>query len=126
MSDPSIIGSGKPHTVKLAEGSKVATQRPTRAAGGRLPEDLPLLVRAGQAPEPLADPVRKAAQLRSNSDTGADAASRRAPPRLAAETLSAPSLLLTRIAQLEQRNRSIRAQLERSTDATDKPGKVPR
>jgi hypothetical protein len=125
MSDPSIIGSGKPHTVKLAEGSKIATQRPTRAAGGRLPEDLPLLVRAGHAPEPLADPVRKAAQLRSNSDTAADVASQ-APPRLAAETLSAPSLLLTRIAQLEQRNRNIRAQLEPSTDATDKPGKVPR
>ncbi len=125
MSDPSIIGSGKPHTVKLAEGSNVATQRPTRTASGPLPEDLPLPIREGHAPEPLADPVRKVAQLRSKSDTGADVASR-ATPRLAAEPLSAPSLLFTRIAQLEQRNRSIRAQLERSTDATDKPGRVPR
>lgn len=125
MSDPSIIGSGKPHTVKLAEGSKVATQRPTRATGGRLPEDLPLPLREGHAPEPLPDPVRKVAQLRSRSDTGADSASRATSPG-AAETLSAPNLLLTRIAQLEQRNRSIRAQLERPTDTTDKPSGVPR
>ncbi len=125
MSDPSIIGSGKPHTVTLAEGSTVATQRPARAASDRLPEDLPLPVREGHAPEPLPDPVRKVAQLRTKSNTEDAIASRAAPPR-AAETLSAPSPLLTRITELEKRNRDIRSQLERATDANGKSGALQR
>lgn len=125
MSEPPIIGSGKPHTVTLAEGSSVATQRPTRAAGGRLPEEPPAPVREGQLPEPAPHPPRKTAHLRAQTQPAHVLGPRAAGPRPGSRILD-PSPLLTRIAQVEQRNGQIRARLAPSESSPKKAGTEPR
>lgn len=121
MSDPPIIGSGKPHTVSLAEGSTVATQRPTRAGGGRLPEEPHALVREGLAPDPAALAARKT-PLRAPPTQAARNVRSRADPPSPAGAIQDYSPLLTRIAQVEQRNGQIRARLAQANGAVNKTG----
>jgi hypothetical protein len=125
VSEPPIIGSGKPHTVTLAEGSSVATQRPTRAAGGRLPEEPPAPVREGLAPEPAMQATRKAAQLRP-SVQAAHVITPRAAQARPPSGIEDTSPLLARIAQVEQRNGRIRARLAQAGRSADKAGTEPR
>ncbi len=122
---PAVIGSGKPHTVTLAEGSSVATQRPTRAAGGRLPEAPPAHVREGLAPEPATPAARKTAQLQSAVQVARVVTARADQPRPAGR-LQDPSPLLTRIAQIERRNGQLRARLDQAGSGPDKARIEPR
>lgn len=102
MSQPPIIGSGKPHTVTLKPGSNVAVSTPPRG-----PEE------TGQA-----DGGRREARLRSGPDperaarivTPALTPAPARPHRQAAEPAHAPApaglsdAVLQRIQQLKQRN----------------------
>lgn len=102
MSQPPIIGSGKPHTVSLKPGSNVAVSTPRRG-----PED------TGTAGN-----ERRDARLRTQADPAraarpATGDARQAPVRAAAPTTrpapaQAPAglsdALLQRIEQLKQRN----------------------
>ena len=125
MSEPPIIGSGKPHTVTLAEGSSVATQRPTRATGGRLPEEPPAPAHDGLAPELAMPATRKAAQLRPQAQAARVIPARADLPRTAGR-LEDPSPLLTRIAQIERRNGQLRARLDQAGSGPDKARIEPR
>ena len=121
MSDPPIIGSGKPHTVSLAEGSTVATQRPTRAAGGRLPDEPRALFRDGLAPEPAALAARKTPQRPPPTQAAGNVRPRADQPSPVG-AIQDYSPLLTRIAQVEQRNGQIRARLAQADSDVNKTG----
>ncbi len=112
MADPTVIGSGQPHTVSLPEGSTVATRRRLRKAGGQLPTQPGEARREGSVPGEL--PGRGQATPRG----GAGKAEARAMPARGAAPLGSispralDSALLARIAELTQRNQAVRATLD--------------
>ncbi len=112
MAEPTVIGSGQPHTVSLPEGSTVATRRRLRKAGGQLPEQPGEARREGSVPGVL--PVRGKAKARGGA--GPDEA-RAIPARAAAPVVpigprALDPALLARIAELTQRNQAVRATLD--------------
>lgn len=115
MSEPSIVSSGKPHTVSLPEGSTVAAQRRPQRVSASLPADLPEMVRLGEAPEgsatgPMADRER-GPQAAAEPDAGLAAAAGAGP----ATPQKLDDALLARIADLERRNARVRAALDRTS-----------
>jgi len=121
MSEPPIIGSGKPHTVSLPEGSTVASHARKPTAGSPLPEDPPEVVRRGQAPDSLAT-EKPRARLRP-AKRNLPAPSTLASPGAGAATATnaADAALLARIAELQRRNSQVRAQLDRVQDSGEEP-----
>ncbi len=118
MSDAPIIGSGKPHTVSLAEGSTVASHARARTAGAPLPEQAPEAVRMAQAPEALHSEKPRVRLRPTKRQLPTPSASP------AAKATSSPlnavdAALLARIAELERLNSQVRVQLDRTvTDDT--------
>lgn len=117
MAEPPIIGSGKPHTVSLPEGSIVATQRRQRNAGSPVPEEAPAPVRTGQAPDPLTQELSKV-RLRPAKRSRPRPAATPAGQTGAAPARAGDAALLARIAELEKRNGQIRNRLD-TLAATD-------
>lgn len=110
---PSIIGSGKPHTVSLPDGSNVATHKTTQK---RDPQAQELLTARGMAKSRAAPAESKTAPKPSR------AAARNPRKQVAPEPepevpQPPPSLLgdaiIERIAQLRQANNAVRAALDR-------------
>lgn len=111
MSDAPIIGSGKPHTVSLSEGSTVASHARARTAGAPLPEELPETVRMAQAPDPL-HLEKPRMRLRPAKSKLPTAGAIRAGKASQAPLNAVDAALLARITDLERRNSQVRVQLD--------------
>lgn len=114
MAEPTIIGSGQPHTVSLPEGSTVATRRRLRKAGAQLPTQPDAAQRTGQLPDEL--PGRGNARMRSGPGGGVSqgtpaGAHARMPQAIPERALDVA--LVARIAALTKRNQAVRATLDR-------------
>lgn len=112
MSDPQIIGSGKPHSVSIEPGSNSATRK-TRRKPDTTAVEVPTL--RTQATLEAATPAPKAPRAAAARAPRKGAA--RLPPPPPAEAPPPPPMLgdgiLRRIAELQQRNEAVRAQLDR-------------
>ena len=119
MSEAPIIGSGKPHTVSLSEGSTVASHARTRTTGAPLPEEPPEAQRFAQAPDALSS-EKPRVRLRPTKRNLPTPASGQAAKATQAAMSGADAALLARIAELERRNSQVRVQLDRAV-AEDTP-----
>lgn len=103
MTQPPIIGSGQPHTVTLAPGSNTATHKQPRVAAP-----------TPQAPRPQFRPASRPEVAKPNTARPAPPTEVPAPasPEPEPESILSPHIL-QRISGLQERNESVRAELDR-------------